>query len=247
MAPFSVPRSARVHAKGQSVGALHEQRLSSNGSVTLTVVCKWQTLKARVALHFGVFCFDTCAIPSRPIRSRLHITLNISCSFRDSGLCSKTMFPIVAFLGFAFRDAKAEAGEGVALEAVAEETETEAETMSAGEVLRLTNAERSKTGAPALSGNSRLNTAAKRHSDDMSRMGRLTHTGSDGSSVGQRATRQGYSWSAIAENVARGYSSASAVVRGWMNSDGHRRNILNSRYRHMGFGKTGYVLSKHSF
>merc|ERR1712129_476716 len=100
--------------------------------------------------------------------------------------------------------------------------------MSASTVLRLTNDERRKVGAPALCLNSQLNRAAQRHTDDMA---------STGSSVGQRVTRAGYQWSAVAENVARGQSDGAAAVRSWMNSDGHRRNILNSRYRNLGYGE----------
>ena len=83
-------------------------------------------------------------------------------------------------------------------------------------VLRLTNDERRKVGALALCLNSQLNTAAQRHTDDMASTGRLPHTGSAGSSVGQRVTRAGYSWIAVAENVARGQSDGAAAVRGWM-------------------------------
>jgi len=69
-------------------------------------------------------------------------------------------------------------------------------------------------------------------------MNKMTHTGSDGSSVGTRITREGYDWSTVGENVAQGHSSNSAVVKGWMNSAGHRKNILNPLYKEMGFGVT---------
>jgi uncharacterized protein YkwD len=62
------------------------------------------------------------------------------------------------------------------------------------------------------------------------------HTGSDGSSPGDRISRQGYSWTTFAENVGAGYASPAAVVQGWMNSSGHRANILNSSVRHIGVG-----------
>merc|ERR1711963_942203 len=70
------------------------------------------------------------------------------------------------------------------------------------EVLQLVNAERRKTGV-------------------------FSHPGSDGSSVGVRVSREGYSWRAVAENIAKGQRDAQAVVRAWMRSAGHRRNILN--------------------
>jgi uncharacterized protein YkwD len=65
---------------------------------------------------------------------------------------------------------------------------------------------------------------------------RLTHTGSDGSNAGQRITRAGFRWSSWAENIAVGYTSSSAVVWAWLNSPGHRANMLNPRFRWMGVG-----------
>jgi len=106
------------------------------------------------------------------------------------------------------------------------------------EVLRLVNEERAKTGASSMCFNSNLITAAKKHSDDMSSGGFMSHTGSDGSSVGQRMTREGYQWRAAAENVARGQSSPAQVMNAWMNSAGHRRNILNTAYQNFGYGNT---------
>merc|ERR1711963_974193 len=62
------------------------------------------------------------------------------------------------------------------------------------EVLQLVNAERRKTGAPALCLNGQLTRAAAVHSADMRKNGFFSHTGSDGSSVGVRVSREGYSW-----------------------------------------------------
>ena len=57
--------------------------------------------------------------------------------------------------------------------------------------------------------------------------------------VGDRATEAGYSWWLIGENIAYGYDSAARVYTGWFNSPGHRSNILDSRYRDVGFGESG--------
>jgi uncharacterized protein YkwD len=65
-------------------------------------------------------------------------------------------------------------------------------------------------------------------------MQRLSHTGSDGSSFVDRANRAGYRFRALAENVAAGYNTAQSVFDGWMNSSGHRANILGANYIHMG-------------
>ena len=65
-------------------------------------------------------------------------------------------------------------------------------------------------------------------------MGQMTHTGSDGSDAGTRIGRAGYSAGTWGENVAAGYGSASSVVDGWMNSSGHRANILNGAFTQIG-------------
>jgi uncharacterized protein YkwD len=83
-----------------------------------------------------------------------------------------------------------------------------------------------------------LTVAAQRHANDMARMNRMTHVGSDGSNGGVRITRAGFRWGMWGENVAVGYGSSSAVVYAWMHSAGHRANILNYRFRFMGLGIT---------
>jgi uncharacterized protein YkwD len=100
------------------------------------------------------------------------------------------------------------------------------------------NAHRRANGRVQLALHWALNSAAQSHANDMARMGRMTHTGSDGSNGGTRITRAGFRWSMWGENVAVGYGSSSAVVYAWMNSSGHRANILNSGFRYMGVGVT---------
>lgn len=64
----------------------------------------------------------------------------------------------------------------------------------------------------------------------------MSHTGSDGSDPGARITRAGYTWSTYGENVAYGYSTPEKVMEGWMNSQGHRENILNCSFKEIGIG-----------
>ena len=78
-----------------------------------------------------------------------------------------------------------------------------------------------------------LAAAASRHSSDMAQHNFFDHTGSDGSTVGVRATAAGYSWSGIGENIAAGYPSVSAVMSGWLSSPGHCNNIMNSAHTHV--------------
>jgi uncharacterized protein YkwD len=103
-------------------------------------------------------------------------------------------------------------------------------------VAALVNARRIEHGLRPLRLHAAVHRAAQNHSRDQARMQLMTHTGSDGSSCGDRLTRQGYRWSAWGENVAMGYPTARAVVRAWMHSAGHRANILNARFRHVGVG-----------
>jgi uncharacterized protein YkwD len=89
-----------------------------------------------------------------------------------------------------------------------------------------------KPAAAALAWNDVLFDAAAAHSQDMAaNMKTLSHTGSDGSNVGQRVTRAGYSWSGVGENIAVNYANATSVVDGWLkSSSGHCDNIMNARY-----------------
>jgi uncharacterized protein YkwD len=83
---------------------------------------------------------------------------------------------------------------------------------------------------------SRLNTAATLHAQDMATNNYFSHTGRDGSQPWDRISRQGYSWSYAGENIAAGYSTSSAVVEGWINSPGHCANIMSPNFTDLGVG-----------
>lgn len=85
----------------------------------------------------------------------------------------------------------------------------------------------------------RLIQAAQIHSDDMESMRQLTHTGSDGSNPGQRIARTGYQAATWGENAAVGYRSESAVVAGWLRSEGHCNNMMNAAYTEIGAARAG--------
>lgn len=87
--------------------------------------------------------------------------------------------------------------------------------------------------------NNKLSRAAQLHTLDMKDHALMSHRGSDGSTVGERVTRQGYRWTYVAENVAFGYPSAAAVMAGWMASEGHCRSILGASYLQLGVGEAG--------
>lgn len=102
-------------------------------------------------------------------------------------------------------------------------------------LLREVNAVRARNGAQALALDARLTQAALAHARDMIRHGpQLAHRGSDGSQVGDRVTRHGYSWRTVAENISLGRNDPRAVVGAWMNSPGHRANLLRATVTQMG-------------
>ncbi|MFH8681743.1 CAP domain-containing protein [Streptomyces lydicus] len=107
---------------------------------------------------------------------------------------------------------------------------------TAARILELVNNERAKAGCSPLTLNAKLTKAAQDHSKDMASHGNMSHTGSDGSDPGARITRAGYHWSAYGENIAYGYSSPESVMKGWMASPGHKRNILDCSFKEIGVG-----------
>lgn len=103
-------------------------------------------------------------------------------------------------------------------------------------VVDLANAERAKAGCPALRVNSRLQKAAQGHADDMAARDYYEHDTPEGRSAGDRITGAGYRWSTWAENIHRGPKDPATAMRDWMNSPGHRKNILNCAFRDIGVG-----------
>jgi uncharacterized protein YkwD len=110
-------------------------------------------------------------------------------------------------------------------------------------VLSLVNAARSKPrkcgrtsfqAVPPLKLSAILNRAALVHSQDMAKNDFFEHEGSDGSKVGDRASRVGYRWRAVAENIAIGAETPEIVVEGWIKSPGHCVNIMSPEYTEMG-------------
>lgn len=96
------------------------------------------------------------------------------------------------------------------------------------EAVRLVNAERQRRGLPQFTVSSKLQRAAERHACDMARNGLRSHTGSDGSNFARRYRRAG-GCGAGGENIAWGQRSAASVVQMWIESSGHRANILHRR------------------
>ncbi|MFD9126959.1 sigma-70 family RNA polymerase sigma factor [Kitasatospora sp. NPDC059571] len=104
------------------------------------------------------------------------------------------------------------------------------------QVLALVNAERAKAGCTPVKADSKLQTAAQRQSDDMAARNFFDHTNPDGQGPQARIDAAGYKWSSWGENIAKGQRDAAAVMDSWMNSPGHRANILNCGFTDLGVG-----------
>jgi uncharacterized protein YkwD len=110
-------------------------------------------------------------------------------------------------------------------------------TAQENEVIRLVNVERGKAGCGSVALNTKLRTAMRLHVQELGTHGNLyiSHVSDDGRSFTERAAEQGYT-AAGGENVARGQRDAAAVMDSWMNSEGHRANILNCSFKAIGVG-----------
>ena len=99
-------------------------------------------------------------------------------------------------------------------------------------ILDWTNAQRKGGGLSELVANEKLTLAARAHAANMARYSKLDHN--LGGSVGDRVRAAGYGFSSAGENIAWNSSSPSETVRMWMNSSGHRANIMNANYSELG-------------
>lgn len=103
----------------------------------------------------------------------------------------------------------------------------------------LLNNVRTANGAADVAFDARLAAAAQAHADDMTANGFFSHTGSNGSSVGDRATAAGYTWRNIGENIAQGQQSEAEAMTSWTNSPGHHANNINPNFEDFGLAKSG--------
>jgi uncharacterized protein YkwD len=103
-------------------------------------------------------------------------------------------------------------------------------------VLDLVNSQRRAAGLRPLQPDNRLSAAAQTLANDLSETGRFSHQDSRGRTVGTRISEQGYNWRTAAENLAKGQRTPEEVVDGWLNSPGHRHNIMEPSVTNLGFG-----------
>jgi uncharacterized protein YkwD len=106
----------------------------------------------------------------------------------------------------------------------------------AAQVITLTNQQRVAGGCKALTADTTLASVALAHSQDMAAHDYFEHDSQDGRSPFDRMTAAGYRFGTAAENIAAGQRTAQEVVTAWMNSAGHRANIMNCALTEIGVG-----------
>jgi len=115
---------------------------------------------------------------------------------------------------------------------------TEKEVSFEEKVVELTNIEREKAGLPPLKIDSTLMKVSQQKAQDMSTNHYFDHTSPTYGTPYDMMSKAGIVYSAAGENIAWGHPSPEAVVKGWMNSPGHRANILNNSFTYIGVGHT---------
>ncbi|WP_133150814.1 CAP domain-containing protein, partial [Frankia canadensis] len=103
-------------------------------------------------------------------------------------------------------------------------------------VVAATNQQRRAAGCGDLTVDAVLTSVAQAHSADMATANYFSHNSQDGRTPFDRITAAGFSFSVAAENIAAGQRDPAAVMQAWMNSPGHRANILNCALTRIGVG-----------
>lgn len=134
--------------------------------------------------------------------------------------------------------APAAAEDGAIAERTATTTSERVVTMR-DRVVALVNKKRRNHGCRNLRQVASINRVAQKHTKKMANWdhdGRADHQLPGESSLGTRLDNAGYRWTSYGENIAAGVATPRGVVRGWMNSPGHRANILRCDFKHTGVG-----------
>ena len=106
----------------------------------------------------------------------------------------------------------------------------------AQEVINLTNKERTKAGLPALTADTQLSSVAQKKSQDMQQNNYFSHTSPTYGSPFDMMRDFGVTYKSAGENIAQGQRTPQEVVQSWMNSPGHKQNIMSKSFTHIGVG-----------
>lgn len=108
--------------------------------------------------------------------------------------------------------------------------------LSIDTIVALTSRAREQEGLGALNVDSKLQKIAERKAADMAEKGYFSHTGPEGKKIGDWAKESGYKFGIFGENLAEGFEDEEDVLRAWMASPSHRKNILEPKYENIGIG-----------
>ncbi|WP_026907981.1 CAP domain-containing protein [Paucisalibacillus globulus] len=117
-----------------------------------------------------------------------------------------------------------------------QQTENHGLSQFESDVVALTNKERTQAGLSTLQVDTKLSQVAREKSNDMQKNGYFSHTSPTYGSPFDMMRDFGITYRSAGENIAQGQSSPAEVVQAWMNSQGHRENILNANFTHIGVG-----------
>lgn len=124
----------------------------------------------------------------------------------------------------------------IALGVIGTPTNVDASAITKDNIFFLTNASRQANSLGTLKWNDVLARAAQKKADDMLAKGYFSHTSPDGRLPWDFITSEGYNYLTAGENLAEGFIEAEATSEAWMNSPGHRANILNKNFEELGVG-----------
>ncbi len=117
------------------------------------------------------------------------------------------------------------------------ETETDQSFLTNSGIIEFTNVERQKSGLLSLRENSKLNMSAQKKAEDMLEKQYFSHESPLGTSISELVEQVNYEYILVGENLALGnFKDDNSLVQAWMDSPGHRENILNKKYQEIGIG-----------
>ncbi len=237
---------ASVSSSGQitalSAGTATITATASNGvkgSLTITVTASEKPVtKVTIQIPKTALTVKDTTVATAVITPSDAADKTVAWTSSDSGVASINSNGQITALSAGTATITATAGNGVKGTAVITVAAPAAQDPKAliDEVVRLTNVERAKEGLPALETFDALDRAAAIRAPEAVTL--FSHTRPDGSSCFTALDETGASRGAYTygENIAAGNSTAAATVEQWMNSPGHRANILNKDYTHIGVG-----------
>lgn len=114
-------------------------------------------------------------------------------------------------------------------------------------LLTLSNLARTREGAPPLCANALLEQVAQSHAEAMAYGGYFDHIDTQGRGVGARLLAAGYNYRWCGENISAGKKQPEHIVQWWLESEGHRMNILKPEFTEAGFGYCFIEQDKNSF